>query len=452
MLNKKLLAASIAATLSTSALAVIDLNATAGFSPLKYADELIDSTKATYAIADAAAVTEVQTVVGFAVSSGVKRYVRVDLANANFGATAPDLTLTTAAAASTETVTLLAGGTEDSAYAIFEISSDAAIVQTDTAVFDFPSLKASTSADVAMTYRLYEELTPAANEGASLYTDAGNTIITTASAFKASVIAAGASPEATVASGFENFTTSLAVDGGVDEASVGSFDFAGALASDVLDPTDSTAVTVGDVFDATYTATVTGDVSFGDWFLSLNSDCSSKDVDLVEATAGTSATSAAIANSVAKHYVCVEVANDSSDELIVNKGSYSLELEGSAGDVIMGNLADIAYDTVSIEVPYLTTFSNYNQRIYMVNRSSNDVYYTMSFTTEGVATATPGAKATGTIPAGEMLAVRADEVVTLSGRTRTAATIELEAIAGQVDVTTQTVNLTDGTTDTVKLN
>ena len=300
---------------------------------------------------------------------------------------------------------------------------------------------------------MFEDLTVAANNGDSLYTDAGNVIITRADAVASPVITASTSPEATVASGFENFDTSLAVGGGADQATLGRANFGGSLAADVLRPSDSAAVTVADLFDATYTATLTGDTSFGDWYLSNAADCSSNDIELTEAEDGASAFSAA--NAVARTddvYACVEVANISTDDEIVNKGSYSLELDGVGTDVRTGDLASIAYDTVTVEVPYLTTFSDYNQRVYMVNQSSNPVFYTFDFTSEGVATATAGSAATGTIPAGEMVALRATDIVTMTGRQRTAATLELEATTGQVIVTTQTVNLSDGSTDTVLLS
>ena len=445
MLNKKLLAASIAATLSTSAFAAINLDSKDGYDVVKYAQEEITGTE--FDANDAGTVLDVTSKVGFAVSSGQKRYVRVDLTNATFQAE-PGLVLSVANAGTPDT-DLLAGGGADSTFAIFEISSSDSIAQSDTVTLDMSALEVSSSSDASITFRLYEELTPASNEGDALYTNADNTIITTATAYAKSVVMAGSSPEATVASNFENFGG----DPAVTAASLGSLNFAGALATDVLDPSDSTPISAADIFDANYTATLNGDVSFGDFYLSTASDCSANSVELNEAEDDMSAATAAdaIPRSAGVHYVCVSVANDDTDEVVVNKGEYSLELVGSGDDVITGDLAEIAYDTVSVEVPYITTFSDYRQRIYLVNRSNKDVFYTTTFRTEGVAVATPGSAAEGTIPAGEMIAVKAEDMVSLRGRTRTAATIELEALAGTVDVTTQTVNLSNGTTDTVKL-
>jgi hypothetical protein len=134
---------------------------------------------------------------------------------------------------------------------------------------------------------------------------------------------------------------------------------------------------------------------------------------------------------------------------VAAKGEYTITLDDQD---VTNTIGRIIFDTTTVEVPYLTTFSSYNQRLYIVNRGSRDALYTISYTTEGAATATPLAASTGTVPAGEVLALKATDIVELTGRTRTAATVEVEAVDADISVASQSVNLDDGSTDTVVHN
>jgi hypothetical protein len=50
-----------------------------------------------------------------------------------------------------------------------------------------------------------------------------------------------------------------------------------------------------------------------------------------------------------------------------------------------------------------------------------------------------------------MVSIKATDLVTLTGKTRTSAIIEIEAQDTAITATSQTVNLTNGGTDTVSL-
>ena len=63
--------------------------------------------------------------------------------------------------------------------------------------------------------------------------------------------------------------------------------------------------------------------------------------------------------------------------------------------------------------------------------------------------ATPGMYAMGTLEPNSTKVLRAMDVVTLEGRSRTAATFVAEAQSTQIDVATVIVNLMTGSTDTV---
>ena len=63
--------------------------------------------------------------------------------------------------------------------------------------------------------------------------------------------------------------------------------------------------------------------------------------------------------------------------------------------------------------------------------------------------ATPGMYATGTLDGNSTMVLSAMDVVTLEGRSRTAATFVAEAQRSQIDVATVIVNMMTGSTDTV---
>ena len=113
----------------------------------------------------------------------------------------------------------------------------------------------------------------------------------------------------------------------------------------------------------------------------------------------------------------------------------------SLGSVIRNGTTD--------NINYLTTFSSYNQRVYITNRALVDATYAFTFQTEDGVTATAGTAATGTSKAGTVLALKASDIVTLTGKTRTAATLSIVGAAAVFDISTQQVNLSNGATDTI---
>jgi hypothetical protein len=218
---------------------------------------------------------------------------------------------------------------------------------------------------------------------------------------------------------------------------------------------DGTDFAIANLDDAAAEVTFSGDFSFGTWDYGTAQWGFDEDGEL-EIVAG-----APVFNedgSVTVAYVQSEPLSIITGALLVNKGSYSAMLDGlsytvGAADDFAATetVGDISYDTTAITVPYLTTFASYNQRIYLINNGSSDASYTTSFVSEDGVTATAGTAATGTVPAGEMVAINASNLVTLTGKTRTSAVIEIEAVDTDVLATSQTVNLSNGGTDTTIL-
>ena len=120
--------------------------------------------------------------------------------------------------------------------------------------------------------------------------------------------------------------------------------------------------------------------------------------------------------------------------------------------VSQGTAGDIIRNGTNVEVAYLTTFVDYNQRLLLNSRHSVDAAYTVTFQTEAGVTATALAAASGTLPAGENLVLRAVDLVTITGGTRCSATVTVVAPDTTISVATTQVNLSDASTDTVSYN
>jgi hypothetical protein len=120
-----------------------------------------------------------------------------------------------------------------------------------------------------------------------------------------------------------------------------------------------------------------------------------------------------------------------------------------AADVTGVSIGNITRNGTSQNINYLTTFASYNQRVFITNRGTVDATYAFTFQSEAGATATPGTAATGTSKAGSVLALKASDIVTLTGKTRTAASLAIVGTPANFSIATQQVNLSNGATDTV---
>jgi hypothetical protein len=300
-------------------------------------------------------------------------------------------------------------------------------------------------------YALYETATAAANQTPASTLKSKCVDFTELASANSGLFAVAIDNTSTVASGFTEFEASGI---SASTATVGYIDTDLLVGTSVFTPagvavTAEDLIAVTDGTDNQQDLVFVGDMSFGTWTLHLDAD----DCDAAAPVAITNTTAMGglvedldpATLTAGEWYVCVAV--DGTE--VINKSSYDVTLAEAA---LTDDLGDINYDTTSIEVPYLTTFADYNQRLYIVNSGSTAAEYSITFVAEAGTTATPGTAATGTVPAGEMIALRASDVVTLTGRTRTSAVIEVEGVDRDIQAATQTVNLSTGATDTVVLN
>lgn len=447
MLNKKILAAAIAATLSTGAQAV-DFTSTPVGAPTIFASELATLNSDGLLVVDGTAAADVSATfeAGFTIGAGTSKYIRIDLQGGEFTAnSAPDLNIAVAGA----TVSLSQGGTAGDTFAVFEVAAPAGTDIEASEDITLESAEYAISETFGVLAGTYEFAADAVNENNLLASTVGTVAVISAGSDGEFAIA-GVSV-ATVASRFEEFGASTLASGTAAQTKLGQITPSEVLLDNrgVVIPSynaDGTLTVAADFYSDPQDVTITGDFSFGDFTLTAGTTCGTDNTfDIDDTDAG----SITLENVDMDNYsFCVTPYNDLTDDVVIEKGNYVLDLEDGFSDL----LGTIVYDTLSIEVPYLTTFSEYNQRVYLINNGTQDADYSMTFTSEGDTDAEAGILASGTIPAGEMVVLRATDLVTLDGKTRTSATIEVSGSEANISASMQTVNLETGTTDTVVLN
>lgn len=457
MLNKKILAAAVAASLSTGALAAdLDTAATA----VTYASELVPVT-ATMAV-NVADELDSTVELGFTIGAGTSKYVRIDLENALFGPnvalTVPD---TNAAPVTINGIVSSGGAGED--FVIFEVAALGDDIAADAIVsLSADSFNVSTTMTSTIQYRLFETATQAVNE-TDLLKDTGAKDFTQIGTGLTGNIFVPANVESLLEDEFKLFDTLLNNGVAGDTATVGFIDTArinktadGVTPNGVLAPLTGLQVVAADLItaaDENFTLAFGGDFSFGDWFLDVDATCDDTAVtaDLDETLDPVAVEVTAAVLNGDQHHLCVTV--DGTET--INKGSYTASVESADGTSIdlSGDLGTISYDTITVEIPYVTTFEDYNQRLILRNTSGTPVDFTISFSTEtGVTADTSGKEAGGTIPANGVLIKKMTDFVSFEGKTRGSATVEIEGLEANIQAATQTVNTTDGGTDTVILN
>jgi hypothetical protein len=451
MMNKKILAVSIAAAFTFNANANIDLASattqlvTFGSESIITADADVGTTGNTV-VANAANLLDVVSPTGFTVPATGTYYIRFDLSAGQFETAATDAHLSIAGA----TDVLVQGGTDGDNFVIYSIAdtgADAVIASTEVLTFSPVNLSIG-SASNTVTYSLYAAPGDATTQTSALFTD--STSMTVISAVSTGEFAVPSTDDVTAlaSTGFTGFGTTGTAS--VDlESDIGEIDVDTLLTGVTAFEPDGSALVIADVILANQIVTVTGDVSVGTWSLNTADTCDAvTPVALVKATGNTSAASAATDVVTNDLFVCVDnqttTTGNPTTAVAIPRSAYTVTIGAFGTDT----LASISYDTTSIEVNYLTTNPLYNQKLFITNNSGSAAAYTTTFKTEGLVSDVDGAKATGTIAANSMVVIKAVDLVTLTGGTRASAVIEIEADSTQIQATSQTVRLDLGTTDT----
>jgi hypothetical protein len=457
MVSKKLLSAAIAAAF-ISAPTFAAINVTDKTGDLAYAKEALLSTDEIgttgyYAVTDAGTDLNVEAELGFGVSINNQVWVRVDLTNAVFTADLADTDLDLDGGASD--IEVAQGGLEEGNFVVFAITTDAAYTQDGIVTLALGSLGIKANAPVGITYSLYETGSGASAGGTTdrLATSSYTSAITVGNALQVTFTPEDATAE--VETSFLEFTSS----NGPTTANLGTIDVD--VDTDFL-AVNSDPVALADILDDTASmVTPTGNFTFGidggaTFYFDADAACDSQDFDVLDVDGDVVEQALSDINGAA---LCVDVTGDELDEYSIPESDYaaSIVFEAVADAVYpvttgSGSFGSIDRNGTVVEVPFLSTYAPYNNRVVMVNRSNASAAYNITFTEEAGNTATAGSAASGTLAPMETKIIKATDIVTLSGATRTAATITVVAPENEIDVATTILNNDTGSADVTVLN
>lgn len=520
MLNKKILAASIAAAMSNVAVAAVDLDAASPVAA-QYAQELawgqnpilVENTEGTPSY--------VTNTVGFTISEGTSKYLRYDLEGGATFASQPTLAFSNLGTSQPQ-ATVAVGGVGES-YVIFELTAyeDQPLVNEDIASnlqvdLQVATYSLPTDVDTIVHYRLYEDAVDAFNLGVDL-TNLAETLKnkkTVLATFGAGVSGDFSTANDNTASVDTEFTRFLGDAASVDSnatwngasvtaetANVGTIDV-DQLAKAGFFNLNGGALDGADIVGTDPVVVFGGDFSFGDW--TVHEVTTTADAACLAAPTARPYTMNTAMNQITMSFagaqtvlettdyvLCVDVAalDPTRDDVIVanpgmavetpyannriRKGQYTASLtwdpvtptatydweavDGAMGAPYSNNLGYIHYDTITVEIPYLTNLSTYNQRVVIVNDGPTDASYVVEFIAEEGFTATGGTQATGSVTAGTTSVLRGANILdTVSNgtatRSRSAAKLYIDGKDDDIQVMIQTVNMNTGATDTEVLN
>jgi hypothetical protein len=465
MISNKLkvttLASAIAAAASMPALSNLDVDA-ANHASVKYASEakVLGTIPASglVAVEDGGIGTITGSVDVASTAVGLTKFLRYDLSN---GATFKG-NPTLASGTHTDCGTSLAGGLESGgdgeSFATFRNAH--ANDKTQLATCDWVMTLSTTAGDglnvdptavTSLTYSMYDTLGQSVSLANALTSKTVPIVEFVAGSVPTAIIEAS-NTTATVASDFQKFTNAAPIGVAANTAvtSLALIDV-----TDIVSTTQATKDLAGNVADkddfltAAQSITITGDVSQGTFFSDTAAACDETAAIACTANAAKTACTITATAANADFTICADFSGLATG-VKVNKSAYSIAF--GTETAVTGSLGSIAYDTISLEIPYITTFEGYNQRIFIDNRGTTDASYSTTFTTESGVTAAAGTAGSGTLAAGAISVVKVSDLVTFTGGSRGTATMELEANGDNLKVTTQIVDLGTGMTDTILLH
>lgn len=479
MVSKKILGVAIAAAFSTQAFAALDLTAGtggAGTGAVTIAKESVVTGQVSGGLVQAVQATAFDTTValGFGVSAGSHAFIRIDLTNAKFLAavTSGAVTLPTKTVTTDYVVQVAQGGAVGDSYVILDLTAVTALTPTQTLVLDLTGMQLSPTAAASLSFAHYSTSPAAVTATATNTTGA---LSTDSYSFASVVPVLTASFGATTNTADVNAATPFTLfTGATANATLGNVKFSVASSVDAVGTAITTLAQLIDTSAGKSTLALTGDLSFIGLtdaattapklkFGGVNSDVNATAASTVSTGKLTTLSGlAALAGSPLSVTNNVDIVANGTD--VINAGSYSVTFTavgianaayGPTG--ASGAIGEIKRNGATAQVPYLTTNTGLNQKVVLVNRGSNNTTYSVTFTPESGVTATAGAKATGTLTKGQTLVLKATDLVTLTGGTRTAATIVALAPASAIDAATQTVvtdpaSVSFGSNDTVNLD
>ena len=417
--------------------------------PLLIAVESISSNElqadGTVLIDSAADELELTFQAGFALTN-TSRYVRVEFENATLRNALP----VTGLAANVNYTSLLSqgGGIGDN-FAVIEIFASTPQPPATSLVFESSSFRVlDTSEPLTATYTLYGTASDAVNSGPFIYRQQAE-IVNFVSGL-ATDFADAYTMTVGFGTDFLRFNPTFRApntfsigDSDGELASLAKFRGDFLILDNVRRASDSTLVSdfrdlLADMDTSVTTASIKGDFSSGDVSLNASDDCSGGSFPLT--SDGVSKTIAISLDTLfAFPVLCVDLTGNTE---AISRTEFELDLGLGNETAFFGK---IRYDGSSVDLPFLTTFSDYRQKIYVTNQAGYEVRYMFEFYAEDSVQGSfePGLGATGVIPASGVLKIDASELVTIEPGvpTRVSGRMLIDALPQDISAAVQLVSL-----------
>lgn len=385
---------------------------------------------------------------GFGISPK-RKYIRLELENGVFNNQFPATGLATNVNYST---TLIAGGAVGDDYILVEVSANPTIAPDTEFTLESDSfILLDSNKSLGVQYTLYESASAALYDTSFIYRT--SSVI----AKVISAIGRNATRSFEHSVGFKQdflrFNSTYRSpnvfelgDASPELASVGKVLLERLMVDDVrLASTSEVINSFADLFPLTNTAEastiITGDFSTVRAFLSEQDDCGGAFLPLAEYS-DIQRVPVSIDNLISFPVLCLSAESES---ITLVRSTYTLDMGLGIGTSLLGGLV---YDAASIDLPYITNFEDYRQRILLVNHTGYDVAYTTRFVSEESVddNYTVGYAASGIIPANSTLKLNSEDVVNIASGspTRISARILIDARPSDISAAVQILSITSG--------
>jgi hypothetical protein len=185
-------------------------------------------------------------------------------------------------------------------------------------------------------------------------------------------------------------------------------------------------------------AFIEGDFSTARYFLNEDDDCAGTSLDIAEFS-DEHLIYISLDDLVNYPVFCIEA---ESSDIAIRRSEYSLNL-GLGGETKL--IGEVLYDAATIDLPYITDFSEYRQRIIFVNHAGYDVSYFTEFSVEESVSGhySSGELASGVIPAGTTLIIKSNEFVNIESgvNTRVSARVLVDARPSDISAAIQILSI-----------
>jgi hypothetical protein len=223
-------------------------------------------------------------------------------------------------------------------------------------------------------------------------------------------------------------------------ASVGKVLFDQLIIEDALLPSTSVLITdyrqlIPTTDTALNSVRISGDFSSVRAFLNADDDCAGAEIDLIEYS-NESEVLTNIDTLVTHPVFCLAV---TSNKIKIKRAEYFMDIDKELGEKLFGS---IRYDGAAIDLPYVSNFHLYKQKVFLVNMAGYPVKYLTIFTAETAVQGqyTPGIFAEGEIPADSTIKINVSDLVSITGATqRISARILLDATPKDISAAVQTI-------------